>query len=80
MTFEEKLDRMEGLFAYDTGCTDSGARDDQFKYSLRIATDNEKSKLLTELAKQYLNSKQGYTIEDIRSLITWADDELDFDI
>lgn len=78
MTFKEKLARMEALFAYDMGATDSGIKDDLFKDSLCDAIGDEVEKLLTELAKQYLNSDDGYTIEDVKRLIDWAEEQLEF--
>jgi hypothetical protein len=72
MNFKEKLDRLDGVYAYDGGCVSSGIKDDSFKASL--IDDPDKEKLLTELCKQYLNSEQGYTFEDITSLVKWAED------
>ena len=76
MTFEEKLDRLDGVFAYDTGCVSSGIKDDSFKITL-LSDTGELEKLLTALAKQYLDSNQGYTFEDIAKLVQWAEDEFD---
>lgn len=77
MNFKEKLDRLDGIFAYDGGAVSSGIKDDGFKASLREDPDTEK--LLTELCKQYLNSDQGYTFEDIAELVKWAVDELELE-
>lgn len=77
MTFEEKLDRLDGVFALDKGCVSSGIKDEQFKMSLRADTEGETEKLLTALARQYLN-QEGYTIEDINALIEWAEHQLDW--
>jgi hypothetical protein len=76
MTFEEKLDRFDGIFAWDTGCGSSGIKDTNFKRSL-MGNIDELEKLLAALAKQYLNSDQGYTIEDIAALLQWAENEFD---
>jgi hypothetical protein len=73
VNFKEKLDRLDGVFAYDKGCVSSGIKDDGFKLDL-LKDKIELEKLLTELAKQYLNSDQGYTFEDIASLVGWAED------
>lgn len=76
MNFQEKIDRLDGVFAWDNGCVSGGIRDEEFKFSLMKNYD-EAEKLITALAKQYLNSDQGYTIEDIVRLIQWAENEFD---
>ena len=73
MTFEEKVDRLDGVFAYDTGCISSGIKDDKFKVELRKDFDLTE-KLVTEVSKRYLN--HDYTAEDIHALLKWADSEL----
>ncbi len=72
--FESKIDRLDGIFAYDTGCA-SGIKDDNFKNNLTNDPD-ELELLLTGLAKRYLN--QGCTIADIKNIIEWSEQELDF--
>ncbi len=74
--FESKIDRIDGIFAYDTGCADSGIKDVFFKNSLKD-DPMELELLLTGLGKRYLNQKD-YTIADIKRLIEWAERELDF--
>ena len=76
MNDDEKLDRLDGLFAYDSGCSDSGIKDDSFKNYLSNNHD-ELGKLLTKLARQYL-SDTNYTIEDIAQILNWAERELNF--
>lgn len=75
MNFEEKLDRLDGVFANDMGCASSGIKDDGFKREMRNNTPELES-LLTALARQYLNAN-GYTIEDIAVLLQWAENEFD---
>jgi len=77
MNFKDKLDRLDGIFAYDTGAINSGIKDDTFKASMKSDPDLEK--LLTELCKQYLNSDQGYTFEDIVELVKWSERELELE-
>ena len=74
MTFNEKLDRLDAVYAWDCGCVSSGIKDDDFKRSLRGDLD-EAEKLLTFLAKKYLN--EGHTFEDISCLVKWAEKEFD---
>ena len=78
MNYKERLDRLDGVFAYDSGCASSGIKDDDFKRRLMGDTDGETEKLLTDLAKQYLNSDQGYTLEDVKVLIDWSERELNW--
>ncbi len=73
--FKSKIDRLDGIFAYDTGCADSGIKDVFFKNNL-TSDPKELGLLLTGLAKMYLN--EGYTIADIKNLIEWSEQELDF--
>ena len=75
MTGEEKLDRLDGIFALDSGCVSSGIKDDSFKVYL-LENKEELKILLTALAKQYLNG-DGYDIEDVAELLQWAKDEFD---
>lgn len=75
MEYIELVDRLDGLFAYDSGCVSSGIKDDEFKEKLKNDRDLT-SGLLNELAKQYINGE--YTLEDVNELIKWAERELDF--
>ena len=75
MDFKEKMDRLEGIFAYDTGCY-CGIKDEGFKDYLRDNLD-EAEGLLTGVAKSYLNSDYVYMIEDVAKLLQWAEDELE---
>ncbi len=74
--FESKIDRIDGIFAYDTGQISGGIKDDDFKNSLTNNPD-EFELLLTGLARKYLSQKV-YSIADIKCLIEWAERELDF--
>ena len=69
--FEENLDRLDGLFAYDTGCVSSGIKDDSFKEHLS-KTPEQLDKLLTALVVQYAKDDK-YTFEDVVSLVKWAE-------
>ena len=74
---EGKIDLLDGLFAFDTGCQDSGIKDDSAKE--RLKSDPDLIELLTALAKRYLNNDD-YTIEDVKKLIDWAVDGLEVEI
>lgn len=77
MTFIEKVKRLEGIFAYDSECVGSGIKDDAFK--AEMIADPDLEKYLTEMAKLMLNA-DGYTIEDVVSLLKWAATEMDHDV
>ncbi len=72
--FESKIDKIDAMFDYDSGCA-SGIKDDNLKNNLANNPD-ELELLLTGLAKRHL--KQGYSIRAIKLLIDWAEQELDF--
>ena len=74
---EGKIDLLDGLFAFDTGCQDSGIDDATAKE--RLKSDPDLIELLTALAKRYLNNED-YTIEDVKKLIDWTVDELEVEI
>ena len=57
MTREEKIDRLDGVFAWDMGCYSSGIKDDDFKASLRDDADGETDELLTAYKDRMLPKK-----------------------
>ena len=77
MTFEEKLDRLDGIFAMDNGAASSGIRDDKFKEEMK--TDSDLEKLLLHLTRRYMNDDR-YTFEDLFILVKWTESELDFEV
>lgn len=80
MNYKEKIDRLDGIFAYDCDCVSSGIKDDDFKHSIKDGPHDEAVKMITDLAREYLNSSSGYTIEDIKCLIDWAESELGLEL
>jgi hypothetical protein len=73
MTEEEELiDKIIGLFAFDSGATDSGIKDDTLKKTLRERDDIES---LLQAAVISLDPDQGYTIEDTKEFLDWVEDE-----
>jgi len=77
---EDVLDRIEGIFAYDTGSIGSGISDPAFKQRLLDGGDIDPFPYLSRIAKDMLNSDQGYTIEDVKSLIDWAAEHIEYEI
>lgn len=76
MTEEEVLDRIDGVFAHDGG-SDSGIKDDEFKYSL--AKRDGIRDLLTKALKRLL-SGDDYGIADAKDFLDWVEDDLGIDI
>lgn len=80
MTDAEKIDKLDGLYAYDGGCISSGIYDPDLKNYFKVNAE-ETRVLLTALAKQYLVcTVNTYTLSDIKGLIDWAEYTLDIDL
>lgn len=77
LTSEQKviLDRLDGLYAWDSGCLDSGIKDDTFKAS--VVKRDDIDILLLALVKQYSESPR--TIEDVVTVVRWIQDDLGVD-
>jgi len=79
-----ELELMVGLFAYDTGCVDSGIHDNVAKANLFVKfhayageNNGEIYPVITEYATWLLSEdgiKQGYTLEDVKCFISWLSD------
>lgn len=82
MTIQKLYDSMDGLFAYDTGCVDSGIRDEVLRQEvikhLRNLDPVEFRVVLSNYVREYFISKeaieQGYGIEDVKSFIEWLEE------
>ena len=76
---------LDGLFAYDSGCTDSGIHDEVLRAELVHKLHNMSKEDLLGLSRfvreQYLSEdalSQGYTLEDVAEFIHWLDDYMGF--
>ncbi|PPA70029.1 hypothetical protein [Jeotgalibacillus proteolyticus] len=73
---------IEGLFAYDTGCVDSGIKDEYIKHEvfsyLNSLSENGFRILLSEYIREYYVSEnaiaKGYGIEDVAEFLRWLSD------
>lgn len=74
MTEAEKVDRLSGLHAYDSGSVSSGIYDPVFKASLKA--DREGTEKLLKLYLVDLMSRPEYTFEDAANIVSWAKEEL----
>ena len=87
MTDEELFGYLDGMFAYDTGCVDSGIKDEIKRQEiiklLRSDYDLANKKLAKFVLTHFLSeeaSQQGYGLEDVKSFITWLGDYMEFDV
>ncbi len=86
MTDEELFDALDGLFAYDTGCTDSGIHDEALRARVKAALEKDlegrphslAGPRLTKFARRYL--EEPYTLEDVASFIRWLADYMEIEL
>ena len=82
------FESLDGLSAYDTGCIDSGIKDEILRETVKNYLNNLDDKsfrlLLSEYIKEYfLNDealKQGYGIADVKNFIDWLDEYMNTNI
>lgn len=84
MSDDEMGDAMEGLFAYDTGCTDSGIHDDALREKVKAWLQAVDEKWLSRWVREaYLSERaleQGYGIGDVAEFFKWLGDWMDCDV
>lgn len=74
----ELVDKMDGLFAYDSGCCSSGIKDPLAKEFFK-AHSEVSFRIADILIRQYLFQKE-YGLEDMKAFIDWFENELGFDL
>lgn len=87
MTDDELMAALDGLFAYDSGATDSGIHDPALKERVKAelnwgnrdhdvirATNARLSRIARQLYLTDEQIEQGYGLEDIRHFAVWLDD------
>jgi hypothetical protein len=76
MEYAKLKDSLDGLFAYDMGCTDSGIHDEslreQVKGHLASLPDEEKKKLVDRIIEDF-----GWGQEDAREFFNWLENDMD---
>lgn len=75
----DKAVMLEALFAFDTGCVDSGIHDDIIKSSIfkEIRKSEEIPEFVNEIPRFFLSKEgieQGYSLEDVRMFLDWLSD------
>ena len=79
MSFDDFKNAVIGLFAYDTGCVDSGIHDPQLRAQciawLNALTEDQQRKVLSDLVREcFLEPaalEKGYGWEDAGSFCEW---------
>ncbi|PEM55339.1 hypothetical protein [Bacillus wiedmannii] len=88
MNQKKIFESMEGLYAFDTGSTDSGINDEllrkQIVSYLETLDDNEFRILMSTFIREYFVSHEaienGYGIEDLVQFIKWLDEFMGIEI
>ena len=85
MKYEAFRDAVDGIFAYDTGATDSGIQDEALRAQVaKVLAGPDAMAWLSRYAREAFLSDaalaQGYSIEDVSALIQWLSDRMEFDL
>jgi hypothetical protein len=83
MEWEELAEALDGLYAYDTGCTDSGIHDPRLKKKIRDYLKTLDEKQVTKLIARFMRERclsdemidEGYGPEDATHFFEWFQDE-----
>ena len=75
MTKDELFDTLDGMFAYDAGCTDSGIKNEPlrrqiFKHMAALPTGVQLQIVSAFLTKEY-TPEQGYGVEEWVDFLVW---------
>lgn len=76
------------LYAYDTGCTDSGIKDEELRKIIincinNLDEDEFRIFISTYVRDEFLTSeaiKLGYGLEDVKNFIVWLDEYMGYAI
>lgn len=76
------------LFAYDTGATDSGIKDEYLrdkiiKYIQGLSEDEMRIFLSNYIRESFVSPEaiaDGYGVEDVKAFIEWLDEYMDYTI
>lgn len=79
------VDDLVGLFAYDTGSTDSGIHDEVLRLKAKEWLHDQSNwrTLSAGIREMFLSEEAldlGYTIEDVHEFVQWMGDYMDFDL
>jgi hypothetical protein len=84
MKYEDLKDAIDGLHAYDTGCIDSGIKDELLRervkkhFSPLPALEHRLlvSRLVIDMCLSEEMVKAGYGPEDAKNFLVWLDEEM----
>ena len=79
MKQEELFAALDGMFAYDEGCTDSGIKSETLKEEVKeyLRKNDDAERQLLIFIHTHYDPENGYTIEDVCAFIDWLRDEMD---
>ncbi|MNT77399.1 hypothetical protein D3C71_1546930 [compost metagenome] len=85
---EKLYDALDGMFAYDTGCVDSGIKDERLREEIKtyfFLTDDETVRLLlSRFIREYFLTEEKldlkYGIEDVSAFIKWLNDYMEMQL
>ncbi|MNS95204.1 hypothetical protein D3C72_1294520 [compost metagenome] len=88
MNTKTLYDALDGMFAYDSGCVDSGINDRLLREAIKdyfFLLDSESSRLLlSRFIREYFLTEEKlamqYGIEDVARFIGWLDDYMDIQL
>jgi len=84
MNKDRLFNSLDGLYAYDTGCTDSGINDELLREKVKTYLDSLSEEEFRVIMSTYIFEyfvgeeaiKNGYGIEDVASFIRWLNDRM----
>ena len=85
MKKDKLFDSLDGLCAFDSGCVDSGIKDESLRrevkeYISSLNVDDFRI-IMTEFIRKYYVCEEavekGYGIEDVKGFIDWLDSHMD---
>jgi hypothetical protein len=80
MTIDEIRDALDGLYAYDDGCIDSGIKDERLRLRVYAAMLNLNREQIARLVRDMWLSdeaiEQGYGAEDAARFLEWLDERM----
>lgn len=76
----ELWDAIDGLFAYDSGFTDAGIKDERLRAWVKEVINDPEfgARRLAEFAKRYLEPPYG--LSDLKEFIDWLSEYMDYDV
>lgn len=80
------IDKLIGLYAYDTGCNDSGIHDELLRNKLKTKLKNDPNIYKTLgifLREAFLTDSalaKGHSLEDVIAFVNWLDEYMQIEL